>query len=176
MGPSTTEDGQAAQSPLLRAHPRKPIVFYAVAAAVLVADQLTKYAIVSAFAPRDPHPIIPGVLDFVYVTNTGGAFGLMPWATSVLAAVAGLVAVGLIVYGSKLAAAGRVIEVSSALLLGGALGNLIDRARLGHVVDFVDLHFWPVFNIADIGITVGAALFIIAALRMPNAPSESTQE
>lgn len=171
-----TEDGQAAQSPSFRARPRKPIVFYAVAAAVLAADQISKYAVVSAFAPRDPHPIIPGVLDLTYVTNTGGAFGLMPWATPALAAVAGLVAVGLIVYGSKLAAAGRAIEVSSALLLGGAIGNLIDRTRLGHVVDFVDVHFWPVFNVADIGITVGAALFIIAVLRMPSAPPESTQE
>ena len=154
MAPAAIEDGQAAQSPSLRAHPRKPIVFYAVAAAVLVADQATKFAVVSAFAPRDPHPVIPGVLDLTYVTNTGGAFGLMPWATPVLAVVAGLVAVALIVYGSKLSAAGRAIEVSSALLLGGAVGNLIDRARLGHVVDFLDLHVWPVFNVADIGITV----------------------
>ncbi len=164
MHPVEPEDVPAAQPPAPRAHPRKPVVFYAVAAAVLVADQASKFAVVSAFAPRESHPIIPGVLDLTYTTNTGGAFGMMPWATSVLAVVAGLVAVALIVYGPRLTAAGRAIEVSSALLLGGALGNLIDRARLGHVTDFVDLHFWPVFNVADIGITVGAILFVITLL------------
>jgi len=164
MPPVEPEDEQAAQPPPRGGHLRKPIVFYAVAAAVLAADQASKLAVVSAFVPRESHPVIPGIVDLTYATNTGGAFGLMPWATPVLAVVAGLVALALIVYGPRLAAAGRIIEVASALLLGGALGNLIDRARLGHVIDFVDLHFWPVFNIADMGITVGAILFVITVI------------
>ncbi len=164
MPPVEPENEQASQPPAPRAHLRKPIVFYAVAVAVLTADQASKLAVTSAFVPREPHPVIPGIVDLTYVTNTGGAFGLMPWATPALAVVAGLVAVALMVYGPRLMAAGRVVEVASALLLGGALGNLIDRARLGHVIDFVDLHFWPVFNIADIGITVGAILFVITVL------------
>lgn len=175
MPSMASENRQTSQSPAPRAHLRKPTVFYAVAVTILAADQASKFFVASTFVLHEPHPVIPGIVDLTYATNTGGAFGLLPWATQILAVVAGLVAVALIVSGPRLAAAGRVIEIASALLLGGALGNLIDRVRLGYVIDFIHVHFWPVFNVADIGITVGAGLFIIAALRIPGATPKSTE-
>ena len=69
------------------------------------------------------------------------------------------------VYGIGMARANRVIAVGLALALGGAAGNLLDRLRLGHVIDFIDLHFWPVFNIADIAITCAAVLIVVALAR-----------
>ena len=141
---------------------RPPALFYVLAAVVLAVDQVSKLIVVAFLQPHQPLHVIDGYLDLTYVTNTGGAFGLMPWATPMLAVVACAVAVLLLVHGRRLASAGSLVEVSAALLLGGALGNLIDRVRLGHVIDFVDVHFWPVFNVADMGITVGALLLVIA--------------
>ncbi len=155
---------------------RRPFLFYLLALGVLCLDQASKLAVVSMLAPREPYPVIGGILDLTYVTNTGGAFSVLPWATSALAAVAGVVAIGLLLSGPRLAQAGRLVEAAAAMLLGGAVGNLVDRLRLGHVIDFIDLQVWPIFNVADIGITVGAILFIIAALRMPGAAPGPEQE
>lgn len=155
---------------------RVPALFYALAAAVLVADQAAKLAVVTYLQPHHPVTVIPGYLDLTYLTNTGGAFGVMPWATSALVLVACLVIIGLLVYGRRLAQAGRVVEAAAALILGGALGNLIDRVRLGHVVDFLDVHFWPVFNVADIGITLGAILLVLVMLRGQGACSCCEEE
>ncbi|MCD6362249.1 MAG: signal peptidase II [Armatimonadetes bacterium] len=142
-----------------------PVLFYALAALVLAADQASKLVVASSLQMRTPLPVIPGYLDFTYVVNRGGAFGLMPWATWMLVAVACLVIIALVAYGRRLAEAGLLVESATAMILGGALGNLLDRVRLGHVVDFIDVHFWPVFNVADIAITAGAFLLIVAMLR-----------
>jgi len=160
-------DGVAGVAPGERApsgRHRPPTLFYVLAAAVLAVDQASKLAVITRLPPHQPLHLIDGYLDLTYVTNTGGAFGLMPWATPMLAVVACAVAVLLLAHGRRLAQAGVLVEAAAALLLGGALGNLIDRVRLGHVVDFVDVHFWPVFNIADIGITAGALLLVVATL------------
>lgn len=115
--------------------------------------------------------LIPGVLDLRYTTNPGGAFGLfggIPWL---------FVAVSLVVVGAVLVASIRLPATSTAmglgLVLGGALGNLTDRAIRGpafsgEVVDFVDLQIWPVFNVADAAIVLGAAtLFVLGLRRAP---------
>ncbi len=134
--------------------------FYLIAAAVLAVDQATKLA---AAYWLQPHPSIPLLGRFVslsYRTNTGAAFGLVPWASTALQVLAAAVVAILLVYGWRMAQGSLALDVALACLLGGAAGNLLDRLRLGYVVDFIDLHFWPVFNIADTAITVGAILFV----------------
>lgn len=138
-------------------------VVYLTAAAVLVADQATKLAAVTWLRPLHSVPVLGRYLSFTYATNTGGAFGVMPTATAALTVVAMAVVVALILATRRLEG-NRLVAAGVACLLGGALGNLVDRLRVGYVIDFIDVHFWPVFNLADIGIVVGAGLLLVATV------------
>lgn len=142
-------------------------------ALIVVADQITK-ALVRANLPLgDSRTIIPGWLDLVHVQNTGAAFGLLndvdfPYKSFVMIAIAGLALLAIAAYGTQLGFEDRLARLGLASILGGAFGNLIDRAVAGHVVDFVDvyrndIHFWA-FNVADAAITVGAILVILDML------------
>lgn len=142
-------------------HGRLTLMVYVTAAAVLVADQASKLAAVAWLQPVHSIPVLGPYLSLTYATNTGGAFGVMPAATVALAVVAVAVVVALIIAARRLEG-NRLLAASVACLLGGALGNLVDRLRVGHVIDFIDVHFWPIFNLADIGIVVGAGLLVIA--------------
>lgn len=136
------------------------------AGAVLVLDQLTKLLIVGSFAPAQSLPLLPPVLQFTYVQNTGAAFGMFqgrPWVFAIIAA-------GIIIWiARELRHGGLTPPLAAAygLVLGGAAGNLIDRLRLGYVIDFIDLRVWPVFNVADSAITIGVTLLIVHALFGP---------
>lgn len=150
----------------------KPSLLIA-AAVIVLFDQATK-ALVGASVPMyESVTIVPGFLDFTHVRNTGAAFGLlnttdlpMKGVVMILLAIVAIAAIG--AYGATLRADENVARAGLALVLGGALGNLIDRARLGYVLDFVDVysgnwHFWA-FNVADAAITVGAVLVIFDLL------------
>jgi signal peptidase II len=137
------------------------------ALALVAADQLTKAMILARFSPGDRLELT-GFLNLVLTFNKGAAFSLLAqapgWQTPVLVAIALAAAVilsALIVRNLHK----RLLCTGLALVLGGALGNLVDRLRLGHVVDFIDLHaagwHWPAFNVADSAITVGAAILIL---------------
>ncbi|MDP9377068.1 MAG: signal peptidase II [Actinomycetota bacterium] len=131
---------------------------FAVALAVLAADQATK-AWVRAEVPGGEHkPVLPG-LDLVNVRNDGIAFGLFSGGgvVIVLIALVALVAV-LAFFVTHIATA--LMWLPTGLLVGGALGNLVDRAREGAVTDFIDLPYWPAFNLADSAITVGVVLLL----------------
>ena len=133
-------------------------------------DQITK-ALVRAYVPlHDSIPVVPGVLNLTHVENTGAAFGLLnsadfPFKPVVIAVFAVIALSGIAIYASRLAPQERIARMGLALILGGAVGNLIDRVTGGAVVDFVDVviggwHFWA-FNVADTAITLGvAAMFL----------------
>jgi signal peptidase II len=138
--------------------------FAACAALVLVLDQIAKVAIRSTLEPREAVDVFPG-FDISRVTNEGIAFGLFPGrqaAVAVLTVVA-LCAIAIALAG--LVARNNTVAVGAGLLVGGSLGNLIDRLAHGAVTDFIDFARWPAFNVADIGITVGAALIVLGLLR-----------
>ena len=145
------------------------------AATVLAVDQATKLIALEFLRPRHSIPLIGPYVSLTWATNTGGAFGVMPSATAGLV-VAAVIVVGALVLLAHRLAGSRIMAVAVACLLGGALGNMIDRVRLGHVIDFIDLHFWPIFNIADIGITVGAGLLIIATIAGAVRPEPVREE
>jgi len=143
-------------------------------AGVVVADQWTK-ALVRQFIPlHGSLVVIPDALDLTHVRNTGAAFGFLntidfPFKPVVIAVVATGALLGIALYASQLPRSDRLARAGLGLILGGAVGNLIDRARLGYVLDFVDAywrdyHFWA-FNVADSAITVGASLLILDMLR-----------
>ena len=140
-------------------------------AVIVVFDQLTK-EIVRRMMPvhGDPVQVIPGLLDLTHVQNTGAAFGLLnaadfPYKAAVMIGIAGMALIAIAAYAAQLGFHDRLARFGLSLILGGAFGNLIDRAVFGHVVDFVDVywgaaHFWA-FNVADAAITVGAILVLL---------------
>ena len=142
--------------------------------AVVVIDQLSK-EIVRRTLPLhgEPAQIIPGFLDLTHVQNTGAAFGLLnaadfPYKAAVMIGIAGMALLAITAYATQLGFHERLARFGLALILGGAFGNLIDRALFGHVVDFVDVywgayHFWA-FNVADSAISVGVAIMILDML------------
>lgn len=142
------------------------------AVGVATADQWSKAWIVAHFGPYEARAVLDNIFHIVRVGNTGVAFGLLSnldarWVNPALIAVTGLAIAGVVAYLLLHPARGPAL-CGLGLILGGAIGNLIDRARLGYVVDFLDLHWhahhWPAFNVADIGITVGIVLVLLDTL------------
>lgn len=140
-----------------------------IAGVVVIIDQLSK-AVVRFSLPRyQPVPVVEGFFSLTHIENPGGAFGFLAQHTSGLQRLfflAGtLVAVWVLVYLYKKIPAGHVVLASGlALIMGGAIGNLIDRIRFGKVTDFLDFYIgqlhWPAFNVADSAVTVGGVIFI----------------
>ena len=150
-----------------RADLRSAWRWFALAAAIVVADQIVKWLVLGHFAPGEQRPLT-GFLNLVLVFNKGAAFSLfaqMPgWQTPLLI---GFAVIASIVVGWFIARDPHktVFCLGLALILGGAIGNVIDRLRFGHVVDFVDVHalgwHWPAFNVADSAISIGAVILIL---------------
>lgn len=145
----------------------------ALAAAVISLDQTTKWLVHQGMDLHQSVQIIPGLLNLTYVRNTGAAFGLLaspsPGLGTVTLAAFSAVAIGIIIWvWVRNRTAPGLFVCCLALILGGAVGNLIDRIRLGEVIDFVDVywrgHHWPAFNAADSAITIGVGLLIIHLL------------
>ena len=105
-------------------------------------------------------PVLPGIFHITYIENPGAAFGMFANQRMIFILAALLVIVAVCAAYRRLMEEGRTVRWGVALLLGGAVGNLIDRVRTGRVIDFLDFRIWPVFNIADVGICIGVALLI----------------
>ncbi len=153
-----------------------------VAAGVLALDQYTKHLICTGLALYGRIEVLPGYLDIIHVRNSGVAFGFlkgfgMQYKTLSLIAVS---AVAVFLLGFLLWQVRRDQKLqgfSLALILGGAIGNIIDRFRLGEVVDFVDAHWletyhWPAFNVADMAISIGIVVLLIDELLLRKKPAE----
>ncbi len=125
---------------------------------IAAADQAAKLLIVRLMSPGQSITLLGPVLSLTYTRNTGGAFSLVPGSGGWLVVVSVLVVAALVLWSFLAPIRGRRIMAGVALTLGGALGNLLDRLLRGWVVDFIDFHFWPVFNVADIAITAGVIL------------------
>ncbi|MBI5144837.1 MAG: signal peptidase II [Candidatus Omnitrophica bacterium] len=125
--------------------------------AVVFLDQLSKYFFRKILLVNQSLPLIKGIFHFTLVYNRGAAFGILKNKLP-LFILASLLAIVLIYLNIKKQEKFSLYSVSLALILGGALGNLIDRLFFGYVIDFLDFRIWPVFNLADSAITVGAVL------------------
>lgn len=150
-----------------------------VSLAILVLDQWTKWLVELHLPHHAAHPLVPGFLNLTHVRNTGVAFGLFAsengetssWMLTVLGLLA-LTAVGVYFWLAPLQ--DRLLLAALALVVGGAIGNLVDRVLAGAVTDFVDVyvgtHHWPAFNVADSAISIGIVLMAIDSFR-PKKPA-----
>lgn len=179
-------DSDAARPLDPRTRAREPshrmAVLGSLVATLVVFDQATKAIIRATLPLYDSVTVIPGFLSLTHVRNTGAAFGFLsgvqfPFKTTVMTLIALVALVAIVVYGMRTMTYQPVAQMGLALVVGGAVGNLIDRVTAGYVVDFVDVywrswHFWA-FNAADAGITIGAALLIIDMLWVDRHVSET---
>ncbi|HEY7816845.1 MAG TPA: signal peptidase II [Vicinamibacteria bacterium] len=164
---------------------RRALVLAAGISAILAFDQATKILAASRLLPGESVPIIPGLLHFTLVRNTGMAFGILsahdfPFK-SVIMTLLSLAALGAVVYYALRSPRGESLtRWGLTLILGGALGNILDRARLGYVIDFVDVFYrdahWPAFNVADSCICIGVGLWLLDSLWRPERRSVASPE
>jgi signal peptidase II len=149
--------------------PRRFLLELSLIGAIVALDQLTKWLVRVEIPLHGSVVVIPDLLNIVHVRNTGAAFGFLnavefPYKAAVVALVATAALMGIALYAARMSSHERLARIGLALILGGAVGNLIDRLVLGSVVDFVDVilggwHFWA-FNVADSAITLGVVAML----------------
>ncbi|GMQ79435.1 MAG: signal peptidase II [Anaerolineae bacterium] len=157
------------------------LILYLVMATIVIADQISKYVVESNIPIRQfwaPFPEKSDLLRIAHVSNTGAAFGIFPNGSSIIMVVAIVVSIVILIYNQKLPAHHVWYRLALGLQLGGALGNLVDRFRIGHVTDFIDVGPVPVFNIADASIVVGTILlgFLILIEEKEERASKRSEE
>jgi signal peptidase II len=130
-------------------------MIFIIVSSVIILDQATKFLATRLLQLNTPVPLIKNFLNLTLVHNRGAAFGFFQHQLLLFVLVS-LFAIGLIFYNLKNKTNSLVLKLSLSLILGGAIGNLIDRLRFGFVIDFLDLRVWPVFNLADSAITIAA--------------------
>ena len=135
----------------------------AVVLAAIAADQVTKLIVVSQLELDESLKVI-GPFSIHHVQNSGIAFGLFASATAIVTALTALAVGWMLVFFARSGARHPVLPVALGLLIGGSTSNLIDRIRLGHVTDFLDLRYWPAFNLADSFIVIGVGILFVALL------------
>ena len=154
----------------------RALLFATLFCAVVVADQVSKSVVRATFALGESTPVIDGVLWLTHIFNTGASFGMLrgqAWffigtAVAVLIAIAWMLA--------RLRPEPVFAQVGLALVAGGSTGNLIDRIAAGGVTDFIDVGWWPVFNVADIALNVGVALVVVWVVFAPARPEHASAD
>lgn len=147
---------------------KKELTFFLPALGVAVADQLSKLWIRSYLAPGDFIPV--GPVRLTHTANPGAAFGLLAHPAFLIALTAAVIVLLILSYRQPYFDS-ALVRPTLGLLLGGGVGNLIDRLRLGYVTDFIDLRVWPVFNLADSAVVVGTALLAYFLLLRRKGPA-----
>ena len=134
-------------------------MFYIIIILIVIGDQLTKGLIQQSMVLNQSIPVWDGIFSITYIHNTGAAFSMLAGKTQVLALFQ-VIIIGVILgyYILKGRKTHPLLRISLAMIVAGGIGNLIDRLTLGYVVDFLDFHFWPIFNVADIGVSAGCVL------------------
>lgn len=160
---------------------RAPYLWFA--AGIVVLDQITKFLVDRSLSVHESRTVLEGMVRLTYVQNRGAAFGILsdaeiPYQAVLFSLVSLLALIAIAAYAWRMPVDSRLPHTALSLVMGGAVGNLIDRARLGYVIDYVDVfwgsYHWPAFNVADAAITVGVALLIVDILKNP-APEETRE-
>ena len=143
----------------------KYYIIFSTALLIIFLDQLAKFLIKRSFQTNKPVPIIKNILDFTYVTNTGSAFGLFKGFNLFFILFSIIVIITIVYFIRTIKKNETALQFPIGLLLGGTIGNLIDRIAYGYVIDFIDFRIWPVFNIADSAVTISVVLLIVLLWR-----------
>lgn len=136
-------------------------------------DQASKAAVQLWMYQGESIPIAPHFFHLTYILNPGAAFGLMAYQTPLLVTVTAIMLIGVAVGYRHIRAGSPLLRYGLSLIVGGALGNFVDRLRYGHVVDFLDFRVWPVFNLADTAIVIGACLLVLELVK--DRPKKETE-
>lgn len=131
-----------------------------IACIVTIIDQLVKWIVQSHMVWGESIPLIPGVFHLTYIINPGAAFGILAYQRWFFLVIVVLLFGAFFAFRKRIPAKPFYFPASIGMLLGGALGNAIDRVRISGVVDFFDFRIWPIFNVADIFICIGVALIV----------------
>lgn len=140
------------------------IAAFIIAVVVIILDQVSKLIIVQNFSLHDSITIIENIFHLTYIRNYGAAFGLLNNQRLFFIIITLAIIVGLLFFYKQVQKEVIILQVAWGLGLGGAVGNLIDRVRIGYVIDFLDFRVWPVFNLADSAIVVAVSLFFYWAI------------
>lgn len=138
---------------------------YALSFIIILFDQITKYLALKYLVLHKSIPVIPDIFHLSLVHNPGIAFGLFGNQGQFLTGIVFICLAGLAFLSYQMRGADLIQRVPLAFIIGGAVGNLIDRLIFGYVVDFLDFRVWPVFNVADSFITVGVVTFLLVSLK-----------
>jgi len=157
---------------------KKHVIFLITLLLVVGLDQISKMYVISVMTLHASHPVIDGFFNIIHVQNPGAAFGFLanaaPMFRSLFLIVVSAAAIVMILWFlAKNKSAGMFLTFALSLILGGAMGNLLDRIRFGSVVDFLDFYIaswhWPAFNVADSAISAGAVLLVVEMFRRKRA-------
>ncbi len=145
------------------------ILWAAIAAVIVIADQVTKYIVIQHIPEGESVPFIEGVLHWTHIKNDGAIFGWFDdsrWMFMILSTVGILVMIGMLVYWVKKEPKDKLMQVILTLLIAGGIGNMIDRCTVGVVTDFIDFCAFPnlwkwIFNVADCAVTIGGCMMVL---------------
>ncbi len=140
---------------------RKYLTVFSTAFFIVLTDQLTKFLIKSNFQLNESVPIIKNIFHLTYINNFGAGFGILQQQRWILIFISVAVIGTIFYYLGRIKEKELLLQVLAGFILGGTMGNLIDRAFYGYVTDFLDFRIWPVFNLADSFVTIGIAGLII---------------
>ncbi|MFW5976496.1 MAG: signal peptidase II, partial [Bacillota bacterium] len=132
---------------------------YIISVIIILLDQWIKFLIDNSFQYGQSYPIIQNKFHLTYVRNSGAAFGIFKEYTY-LFIIFSIFIIIFLLYLLYRSPKNIIFEIGMGMILGGAIGNLIDRIRLGFVIDYIDIHIWPIFNLADIFVTLGIIIFL----------------
>lgn len=148
-------------------------MFWITALITVILDQVSKYIVASSMELNSDIGLIPGVLDLTFIRNDGAAWGMLSGRQTLLIVATSIVIVLIMVYASvKKGELSRLELLALGLIAGGGLGNLISRIAEGAVVDFLNIHLIPIFNVADIGVTVGCVFIVISLFASDNGKTD----
>ncbi len=144
--------------------------------AITVIDQLTKLLVTQRFYLYESIPVVPGLFNLRYIQNTGAAWGMFAGGHGWLSALSVVVLVALVVFQRSFFSHGLVERIAFGLIIGGIVGNFIDRVRLNYVIDFLDFHWgrhhFPAFNVADAAICCGVGLYMLTQILLARRQRE----
>lgn len=144
------------------------ILYFLITACVLILDQVTKFLIVAGIEVAESIPVIKGVFHITLVLNKGVAFGLFANSPLIPTVIGFVAIIAILIFFVRFSDNTRLLtKLGLSLILAGCIGNLIDRLRLGVVIDFLDFRVWPVFNTADSAISLGVALLLLGIVTKP---------
>ena len=138
----------------------KHVLIFSIAFLIILIDQISKFVIRNSMHLSQSIPVIKNIFHITYIHNFGAGFGILQQQKLFLILISAIVVCIILFYSKKIGKKERLLQITIGIVLGGTIGNLIDRIIYGYVIDFLDFRIWPIFNIADSAVTIGVIFLI----------------